>query len=486
MKTGRPAAQPREVNNDINARPATPLIRSQDKKPRPLVKPVAPKKGADLKPRTKAGAPAQPKAASDVPANKGIKAPVKSPGKFGLIPQNPKLVGSNFAGANQRSSVNKIVQSPVGKPAAKPLKPEMKPFKPASAAKHAHGSHHHKLKKIKHGGKSLGHHSSCGHSFCRGRSSCLHRSSFGSCHRSYHRNDCFDHHHFGKHSSFSFSFSFSSVPHVHCWSPHAWRSSSCSWSWRHCGVRTWRCCHAFPSCHCHSVFRPSYIVYPYYYSYPSVVYHNYVYRTTSYIDRYERYPSLRGTPTVVDDLGLSDVDGAMEKAWELLAAGEAREARRLFDRQMQQYPSDGLPRVGYALAAALLERHDEAQQSMREALRHDPDSLNELPDPVIESAHVQSLLSVYEARAAADARDIDAMLMLSAMRYVLGDPALAYFAVDTAIERGDSDISARNLKGLIHDALNAQPAPQTQPSDFMLPPAQLDDDAEPVPQPVLA
>jgi tetratricopeptide (TPR) repeat protein len=147
-----------------------------------------------------------------------------------------------------------------------------------------------------------------------------------------------------------------------------------------------------------------------------------------------------------------------QEARDLLRDGDAREARRAFDRAVSAYPSDGLPLVGYALSAGLLQRYDEAVDSMRRAMRRDPQSLNEVPQDDDLRQEFKPLLDYFEARLQQSPDDIDANFMIAALRYLTGDEAMAYFSIDRAMEAGDRDVSAVNLKAVIRNALDRGPS----------------------------
>ena len=166
--------------------------------------------------------------------------------------------------------------------------------------------------------------------------------------------------------------------------------------------------------------------------------------------------------------------------WELLVAGDVREARRAFDRDTLNAPGDGLPQIGYAITAGLMERYDEAVSAMRKALHDDPDSFSEAPRDARIIEQMRTLLTHYRNVTRDKADDIDGLFMTAALRHLMGEDALAYFSVSLAIEAGDKDQSAVILKTLIQRALDAQteqvepaatsptptapPAPATVPS----------------------
>ncbi len=146
--------------------------------------------------------------------------------------------------------------------------------------------------------------------------------------------------------------------------------------------------------------------------------------------------------------------------WDLLTNGDPREARRAFERERANNPGDGLPQIGYAISAGLLERYDEAIASMRSALRDDPDAFAEMPLNQQIAEHLQTLLTHYRNITREKPEDVDARFMQAAIRHLLGQDALASYSIDVAIKAGDADESARVLEALIARSLN-QEEPQT-------------------------
>ena len=150
---------------------------------------------------------------------------------------------------------------------------------------------------------------------------------------------------------------------------------------------------------------------------------------------------------------------AGRNGWDLLLAGDVNEAQRAFDRERLNVPGDGLPQIGQAITAGLLERYEEAVAAMRKALRDDPDALNEVPQNSQIADQIRALLTHYRNITREKPEDIDALFMTAALRHLLQEDALAYFAIDKAIDAGDSDDIARMLKSVIQRALDAQPDP---------------------------
>ena len=130
-----------------------------------------------------------------------------------------------------------------------------------------------------------------------------------------------------------------------------------------------------------------------------------------------------------------------------MKTGRAGEALRSFSVTAQANPSNGVPKVGYALAAADLGRLDTGVWAMRRALRLDPDSLHLVNGDASLRSKVEHLVQRYENSDLNRTGDGDAYFMLAALYYLLGD----YEASKRWIEQAnDGPTSTENLHRLIH------------------------------------
>jgi hypothetical protein len=143
----------------------------------------------------------------------------------------------------------------------------------------------------------------------------------------------------------------------------------------------------------------------------------------------------------------------LAEAWGLLADGRPGEAADAFDCLAEAIPDDGLPLVGYALAAALLDEHDVAVANMREALRADPETLRYVPEDERLHGQLTRLVEHYEYRARQQYGDLDALFMVASLWYLLNQERAAHYAIDIAATLGDSDPSTVSLRLLIESAL---------------------------------
>ena len=210
--------------------------------------------------------------------------------------------------------------------------------------------------------------------------------------------------------------------------------------------------------HCH----PHYPVYYYPYYYPYYYSYSYypVYSDPVYYAAEETYTPApapyeeKAAPVSVDP-------------WELLNGGNAREARRLFARQIDQHPNDGLPQIGYAIASTLIDRKLEAISMMRRALKNDAEAIVEIPQAQGVMTAIDDALNEYIAMSDRRADSVDAQFMIAAMRFMLGDTSRAFYAIDRAADWGDKDASAANLHAIIRKAMEqpAAPAPTAPPAE---------------------
>jgi tetratricopeptide (TPR) repeat protein len=360
----------------------------------------------------------------------------------------------------------------------------------------SHQSSHSKhSKKVVHKKFVSKHASSCGHSACHGRSHCGFSSRFHDRVHSYRSCGPYPYNHFGlfygSGGRFSLSFSFSNY-HTPCYDPWTWRTRywrsydyGCAPYYHRYTRIAYYDCDDWDWCDRYC-YRPVYGCYrPRYNCYRTVYYPVYL-RSYSYYDEPDYtndYPWISdgyGGGIATDGYTATEpgISYSSQDGWELLGSGDAREARRVFDRAINVYPADGLPLIGYSIAAARLDRHEEAVEYMRRALRTDPEALNEVPQDEQVQQQISQALSVFENRAQSS-DDPDSLFMVAALRYLAGEEALAYFAIDRVTDRGYNDASDVNLKAVIQATIDEfSPVPQplegpqanepaaTEPSDI--------------------
>jgi hypothetical protein len=141
---------------------------------------------------------------------------------------------------------------------------------------------------------------------------------------------------------------------------------------------------------------------------------------------------------------------SIDDAWSHLRDGYIEASHAMFSELVYALPYEGAPRIGYAITTGLLGRDSAAVDAMRRALIDDPEAVRWVPDDPQMREQILILLDVHVDRAREDFGDIDALFMVAALRFMLGETADAYFAIDTAIINGDEDASAFNLKAMIN------------------------------------
>ncbi len=180
---------------------------------------------------------------------------------------------------------------------------------------------------------------------------------------------------------------------------------------------------------------------------------NYVsrYACDPYDDRYgsgTTYITF-GTQLPFDGYGPLPCTATGPEAWALLADGQAAAAYLAFECLSPAVADDGYLLIGLALSAAAVDEHDLAVTALRTAMRVDPISLLDVPGGDRLDVLLADMADHYHARARTGYGDVDALFMVAALRYLLGQDAIAHYAIEIAITLDDVDASTRNLKGLI-------------------------------------
>ena len=199
----------------------------------------------------------------------------------------------------------------------------------------------------------------------------------------------------------------------------------------------------------YSYYNPSYSTYrPRYYSSPSYVEgNNYPEKyagggdTYSYNSASARYPDTATESYSTNDLG-----------WRLLGQNNPREALDVFATQAGKNHNDGVPKVGYALSAAMQGDLNKAAWAMRRAFRIDPDSLHYLRIDVLLRTSIDMLLAQYhnQLNYAQGNRHVDVAFMIAALNYLIHENDAARVAIEASVDKlGDNSPSALNLQRLV-------------------------------------
>ena len=199
----------------------------------------------------------------------------------------------------------------------------------------------------------------------------------------------------------------------------------------------------------YSYYNLSYSTYrPRYYSSPSYVEgNNYPKKnagrgnTYSYNSASARYPDTATESYSTNDLG-----------WRLLGQNNSREALDVFATQAGNHQNDGVPKVGYALSAAMEGDLNKAAWAMRRAFRIDPDSLHYLKIDVSLRTSIDTLLAEYhnQLNYAQGNRHFDVAFMIAALNYLIHENDAARVAIEESVDKlGDNSPSAINLQRLV-------------------------------------
>ena len=139
--------------------------------------------------------------------------------------------------------------------------------------------------------------------------------------------------------------------------------------------------------------------------------------------------------------------------WVQLANGQVLAALDSFTREINSYPKAGIPKIGYALAIAADGDLTRAVLAMREALRHDPDSLQYIYLNEKLYGLVDNLIEQYEHLLLSLNRRPDEAFMVSVLYFLEMDYISAHNAIGRAISDGDRSLSTNNLHRIINAKL---------------------------------
>jgi hypothetical protein len=141
------------------------------------------------------------------------------------------------------------------------------------------------------------------------------------------------------------------------------------------------------------------------------------------------------------------------EGWDWLERGYAEKAMNIFAMQSQEDLDAGMPRVGFALAAAINGEKERGTRSMRKALEVDPDALRYINITRGLQPAVDDLSREYELLALGDYHRPDEAFMLATLSYLQKDYETAHRVISDSIADGDYSQSTRNLKVLLDKEL---------------------------------
>lgn len=123
--------------------------------------------------------------------------------------------------------------------------------------------------------------------------------------------------------------------------------------------------------------------------------------------------------------------------WELLEHGSHGAALHAFARDAERHPGDGVPKVGYALAAAEVGELEAATWAMRRVYRLDPGAAARAPVGHGLDPRVRGLIHRYRERARHGGPTGDSAFMVAALHHILGEDEAAHEALRDV--RGHAD-----------------------------------------------
>jgi hypothetical protein len=142
-----------------------------------------------------------------------------------------------------------------------------------------------------------------------------------------------------------------------------------------------------------------------------------------------------------------------KEGWDWLAKGETEQALNIFAIQSQQNLNSGIPKIGFAIAAAVNGDLDRGTRAMRRALRVDPASLHDIYINEYLETKIAVLSEEYQSALQNKESHTDEAFMVAALSYLKRDFATADNAIGDAIAAGDQDQSTSNLRQLINKKL---------------------------------
>jgi hypothetical protein len=191
--------------------------------------------------------------------------------------------------------------------------------------------------------------------------------------------------------------------------------------------------------------RYGYYHYPYGYRYYYRPYPAGPYYYNAYQDDYRDSSDDAGSD------GSLDQQEDYDRGWNLLREDRAAEALQAFGHYAQANTSEGMPKVGYALALAELGRLDKGIRAMRRALQENPEALPYVAFDEKLRPKVERTKARYEQSDQFSGNDPGGSFMLAALYYLLDDLDAAQKAMKQNIDSYDTSTSAQNLKKLIEE-----------------------------------
>jgi hypothetical protein len=138
------------------------------------------------------------------------------------------------------------------------------------------------------------------------------------------------------------------------------------------------------------------------------------------------------------------------QSWPLLREGRYQQALEQFSAESQLSPTDGLPKVGYALAAAGQGDLNRAVWAMRRAMRIDPQAIHRVSLGDAMREQLAGAIDSYVMPLPGDGvSDKDSAFMVACLHLIAGETLPAADAIDRAIAAGDNSEEAQQVSRLI-------------------------------------
>ena len=138
--------------------------------------------------------------------------------------------------------------------------------------------------------------------------------------------------------------------------------------------------------------------------------------------------------------------------WSALVQGQTHLALSQFGSEAQAYPQAGVPKIGYALAAAASGDLKQGVVAMRRAFKIDPHSLNNYRFNQNMQPLVNNLLGLYQYKLSHRGRHRDEAFMIAALSYLNGNQAEAQHSLERARHDGDRSRSFKNLRDFLKES----------------------------------
>lgn len=132
--------------------------------------------------------------------------------------------------------------------------------------------------------------------------------------------------------------------------------------------------------------------------------------------------------------------------WKNIAKNNANTALDIFAVQSQQDLTSGTPKIGFAIAAAMLGNKRRAIHAMRKAIRIDANALNEIDSYEINHT-IKNLIEDYQSDINNTSKNDDTAFMVAALSYLDQD----YAKATTIMSEQDKKQSTLNLRELLEN-----------------------------------